>query len=480
MSGSAPSSPTRADLAVSGVELVEGRPFSPGSPDGSTGWDPAASGLTLVTCGTDTVTWFRAGDAADPDPGSLPSRPSWNDSPAPCPTTAPPRRGAVAHIGTRDAVRDLGPPPGARRRTDRTSGSGTQIGQMCGGAFPAGIRTMVLDDGVVDPSKGFTEFLMGQIDGFDAAFDGAARCSAPVSGLLASGTTTRRPTTGCGTGRTGTPCERTPHPIGPAEARHCGDLHRLPDRRMATLGPRWPRRSTAAAPPCSPCPTPTTTSWLRHYAAGVVCTDTPPPPDAVGVEDVADRARAHFPGSAARSPTSCCRARPGRSAPTSSLPRSPLRRPHPRIRRRNTGDPAGPLSGPAPSLDAALGRAHHRRHRGPTPPTASQPLRHRPDRRVPDLRVAPPTRPGAVRRTGRDPEPAPGFARPDVDRTIDTSERPTGGGCSPASTETRREATRVQPGHHPRDGGPQPSAIWRPHRHPSCRRQRGGGAATPR
>ena len=54
---------------------------------------------------------------------------------------------------------------------------GTQIGQAYADMYPTNIRSMVLD-GVVDPSLGFTEFLLGQTAAFDASFeDNVRRCN---------------------------------------------------------------------------------------------------------------------------------------------------------------------------------------------------------------------------------------------------------------------------------------------------------------
>jgi len=54
---------------------------------------------------------------------------------------------------------------------------GTQIGQAYAEMYPLNIRAMVLD-GVVDPSLGYTEFLLGQTAAFDAAFnENVKRCA---------------------------------------------------------------------------------------------------------------------------------------------------------------------------------------------------------------------------------------------------------------------------------------------------------------
>ena len=359
----------------SGVELVEDDPFSPGIARrfDRVGWDPRGVGdSTPVTCGTDTVTRFVA---ADPDPDSPAEQAELERlARAVSDDCATHDAELLAHIGTRDVVRDL---EALRLALDDGPidyvgfSYGTQIGQMYADAFPAGIRTMVLD-GVVDPSKGFTEFLMGQIDGFDAAFDAAAaRCSARSRACGVEDLTAAYD-------RVRDRVERAPlrtdahTPIGPAELATAAIYTGYLTDGWRQLGPALASAlDDAAAPLSSRCPTPTTTS----AATAPTPASSAPTRHRRRTPRRGRRSRTRPgpapPGSAARSPTSCCRARPGRSAPTSSPPRSPLPTPHRSSSSATPGIPRPRCRGPAPSPRRCARPCSSPSTSRGTPPTAA-------------------------------------------------------------------------------------------------------------
>jgi len=141
-------------------------------------WDPrGVGGSTPATCG-DAVAPFLTND---PDPDN-PEEQSAIEQAAQAVAAACAADSAalLAHIGTPDVARDL---EAVRRATGNEPlnylgfSYGTQIGQQYAEFFPGNIRTMVLD-GVVDPSLGYAEFLLGQTKAFDDAFNRtAAECA---------------------------------------------------------------------------------------------------------------------------------------------------------------------------------------------------------------------------------------------------------------------------------------------------------------
>jgi len=86
----------------------------------------------------------------------------------------------LAHVGTRDVVRDLDvmrSALGDEKLTYLGYSYGTHIGAGYAAAFPGNVRALVLD-GAVDPTQGQTESLVAQAAGFQKAFDAfAAWCA---------------------------------------------------------------------------------------------------------------------------------------------------------------------------------------------------------------------------------------------------------------------------------------------------------------
>ncbi len=332
----------------SGVELIEDDPFSAGIARrfDRVGWDPRGVGdSTPVTCGTDTVTRFVA---ADPDPDSPAEQAELERlARAVSDDCATHDAELLAHIGTRDVVRDL---EALRLALDDGPidyvgfSYGTQIGQMYADAFPAGIRTMVLD-GVVDPSKGFTEFLMGQIDGFDAAFDAAAaRCSARSRACGVEDLTAAYD-------RVRDRVERAPlrtdahTPIGHAELATAAIYTGYLTDGWRQLGPAL--ASALDGDGTALLALSNAYHDLSGYGtyAGVVCTDTPPPPDAASWKTFADQARARSPrfGGSVANELLPCATWPVRSDVVPAAVTAPDAPPILVV--GNTGDPATPLSG---------------------------------------------------------------------------------------------------------------------------------------
>lgn len=158
----------------SGVRFVTSSPFDDEVAErfDQVSWDPRGVGRsTAVTCGADTARRFLE---ADPDPDTPAEQTDLDQLARQVSSDCARTDGALlAHVSTVDVARDL-----EAIRLALGDGPlnyvgfsyGTEIGQVYASMFPASVRTMVLD-GVVDPSLSFTGFLMGQIDGFDAAFD---------------------------------------------------------------------------------------------------------------------------------------------------------------------------------------------------------------------------------------------------------------------------------------------------------------------
>jgi pimeloyl-ACP methyl ester carboxylesterase len=174
----------------SGLDFLAADPFgaSLGRRFDRVSWDPRGVGRsTPVRCGGERA---RAFLAADPDPDT-PAEQEQLDRLAQAVSSECARTDGhlLAHVGTVEVARDL---EAIRRALDDGPlnyvgfSYGTQIGQHYAEMFPGQVRAIVLD-GVVDPALGFTEFLMGQIDGFDAAFERSvagcrtdtARCGVP-------------------------------------------------------------------------------------------------------------------------------------------------------------------------------------------------------------------------------------------------------------------------------------------------------------
>lgn len=331
----------------SGVEFVASSPF-----DGTVarrfdqvGWDPrGVGGSSPITCAGDSARRFLE---ADPDPDTPDEQAHLEELArqvsADCAADAP----VLAHISTVDVARDL---EAIRRALGDEPlnyvgfSYGTQIGQTYAQMYPTRIRTMVLD-GVVDPSLSFTDFLMGQIDGFDAAFDreasacvraGATACgvadlAAAYDELHARVEATPVP---AGRGRT----------LGPADLAVAATYVGYGSDGWRRLGPALRRGLTGDGSALVAL----ADSYhdLGGYAAyaGVVCSDTPPPPDAAAWKAFADAARARSPrfgGSVANELLPCATwpvKATGAPRPVTAPGAPPI------VVVGNTGDPATPLA----------------------------------------------------------------------------------------------------------------------------------------
>jgi pimeloyl-ACP methyl ester carboxylesterase len=140
-------------------------------------WDPRGVGdSTAVSCGADAAAML----SLDPEPDDEAEQSALDAAAAAISSEcAASDLELLAHIGTRDVAKDL---EGIRRALGEPLNYigysyGTQIGQQYAQMFPTNVRAMVLD-GVVDPALGFADFLLGQTEAFDAAFeDNADKCA---------------------------------------------------------------------------------------------------------------------------------------------------------------------------------------------------------------------------------------------------------------------------------------------------------------
>ncbi|MFZ4516740.1 MAG: alpha/beta hydrolase, partial [Microthrixaceae bacterium] len=157
----------------SGLDFLSGEPVSPALSEryDTVSWDPRGVGSsTAVTCSDGVGPYLQLDSDPDtPDEQAALDAAARKVSAA-CGTADGP---LLPHVGTAEVARDL---EAIRRALGQGPlnyigfSYGTQIGQQYAARFPDQIRTMVLD-GVVDPSLGYTEFLLGQARAFEAAFD---------------------------------------------------------------------------------------------------------------------------------------------------------------------------------------------------------------------------------------------------------------------------------------------------------------------
>ncbi len=258
-------------------------------------WDPRGVGAsTAVTCGTNASSML----ALDPDPDDDAEQAALDSAAAAVSgDCAASDLTLLQHIGTLDVAKDLEAirlALGGEPLNYVGYSYGTQIGQQYAQMFPTNIRAMVLD-GVVDSSLGFTDFLLGQTEAFDAAFEenadrcrdaGADRCGVRDLGDAYDEVHEMVEAQPLGSGA---------QVVGPAELAIAAVMTSYWDDGWEDLGP-----ALAAALDGNG-------RQLRQLAdsyydfgayaayAGVVCTESPPPADATEFEAFADEARSRSP-----------------------------------------------------------------------------------------------------------------------------------------------------------------------------------------
>ncbi len=304
-------------------------------------WDPRGIGSsTSVTCGAGSAELF----AQDPSPDDPTEQAALESAAAAISSSCDADIDLLEHIGTWNVARDmeairraLGSPP----LNYIGFSYGTHIGQAYAEMFPDEIRTMVLD-GVVDPAQGFEEFLLGQAEAFDAAFErnaaacaaaGPSRCGVDELGVAFDEVLAKVEQAPLGSG------SRT---VGPGELGTAAVATSYGSDGWTDLGPALRDALDGDG------------SGLRTLAesyydfgsygayAGVVCTDTAPPRGEAAFRDFAARAEALSPrfGAGVANEMLPCATWP--AAPTGepvaiTAPGAP-----PILVVGNTGDPATP------------------------------------------------------------------------------------------------------------------------------------------
>ncbi len=166
---------------ASGLDFLAADPVSPELAEDFdlVAWDPrGVGGSEDLRCG-DSVPALLG---LDPDPDDPDEQAALDAAAAAVSAECAASDGELlAHLRTRDVARDV---DAVRRSLGASQISylgfsyGTHIGLQYAQQFPDRVRAMVLD-GVVDPALGFEEFLIGQAEAFEAAFDtNAAACAA--------------------------------------------------------------------------------------------------------------------------------------------------------------------------------------------------------------------------------------------------------------------------------------------------------------
>jgi pimeloyl-ACP methyl ester carboxylesterase len=331
----------------SGVDFIASDPFGGtlGRRFDQVSWDPRGVGRsTAVRCGEDTATRFLG---ADPDPDTPAEQQELDrlaeDVSSEC---AAQDADLLAHIGTADVARDM---EAIRLALDDGAlnyvgfSYGTQIGQQYAQLFPDHVRAIVLD-GVVDPSLTFTQFLMGQIDGFEASFERS------VAGCRTNRNRCRVDDLGTAYDQVREQVERQPIPagtgrtLGPAELAVAAIFTGYSTDGWQRLGPAL--ADALAGDGSALVQLSDRYHGLGGYGAyaGVVCTDTPPPATPAEWQRFADEARARSPrfGGSVANELLPCATWPVHS---DAVP-APLRAPGapPILVIGNTGDPATPLA----------------------------------------------------------------------------------------------------------------------------------------
>lgn len=160
----------------SGLEYLSYDPVGPALAErfDRVSWDPRGVGASNPLRCTASIDQLAA---VDPDPDDAAEQQALETSASDLARSCEELDGEVLeHLGTLDVARDLEAirlALGAEPLNYLGFSYGTHIGQAYAELFPGSVRAMVLD-GVVDPALGYEEFLLGQTEGFELAFDRAS------------------------------------------------------------------------------------------------------------------------------------------------------------------------------------------------------------------------------------------------------------------------------------------------------------------
>ncbi len=330
----------------SGLELLRSNLLSSAVSEhyDSVSWDPRGVGKsTAVECGGAVPAML----SLDPDPDTDEEQRALDRAAqavsAECAEGSPE---LLAHVSTTEVARDLEAirvALGDEQLNYVGFSYGTHIGQLYAQRYPTKIRTMVLD-GVVDPSEGFEEFLLGQTKAFDASFErnarecakaGARRCGVKDLGGSYDKLHKRVEKKPLGSGDT---------QVGPAELATAAIMSAYWADGWTRLGPALSRALDGR--PSELRQLADTYTDMAGYAAyaAVVCTDTPPPRGVGAYERFADRLRQVSPrlGGAIANELLPCATWPvqatGEAQPVTAEGAPPI------LVVGNTGDPATPYS----------------------------------------------------------------------------------------------------------------------------------------
>ncbi|MEZ5348446.1 MAG: alpha/beta hydrolase [Microthrixaceae bacterium] len=321
-------------------------------------WDPRGVGRsTSVDCDAHVRELY----AADPSPDDAQETEALETAAAEvaadCAEAAPE---LLEHLHTDEVARDLEGirlALGAEKLNYLGFSYGTHIGQAYAEMFGDRIRAMVLD-GVVDPSQGFEEFLLGQVEAFDTSFAeqtrrcsqaGAAACG--VEDLEASydrvvAALEEQPLSAGSSGE-----------VGPAEVATAATYTAyLPDG-WTLLGPALAAAEDGRGDSLAQLASSYVSIGSYGPYAGVVCTDSAPPAGQEQYRGFAARATevsARFGPTVANEMLPCATwAAPAQDEPVAlTAPDAP-----PILVVGNTGDPATPLlnaEAVADSLDSGV------------------------------------------------------------------------------------------------------------------------------
>lgn len=185
----------------------------------------------------------------------------------------------LEHLGTAEGARDMEAirvALGAGQISYLGFSYGTHLGQEYARQFPGRVRAMVLD-GVVDPALGFQEFLIGQAEGFEAAFDRNVSACAAAGEAECGVDDLAEAYDRVAAGVEDTPLRGAERPVGPAEVAIAAVLSNYLNDGWSALGPAlaaaergdgsqlWSLASSYYG-----------LGDFTSYAA-VVCIDSPPP-----------------------------------------------------------------------------------------------------------------------------------------------------------------------------------------------------------